>query len=233
MFDDICTVSMDEKMSMIFLPFHRTQMDETLIYANEHSREVNNAVLQYATCSVSIIIDRGGIAKNIQTIHSRNNVFDKICVYFVGGPDDREALALAMRMALNQSVSVTLVHFKPNSTTASSFSSSTSPGAQEKMESERKVDEETIQKFLTENKDRDTTEYMEMEVSDGEEMVGIIRKTVAKFNLVLVGRREGVLKSEMMLGMSEWNEFPELGVFGDMLASTDSDCHVSTLVVQQ
>lgn len=101
------------------------------------------------------------------------------------------------------------------------------------MESERKVDEDNIQKFLAENRDRNTTEYLEMEVSDGEEMVGIIRKTVAKFNLVIVGRREGILKSEMMFGMSEWNEFPELGVFGDMLASMDFDCNISTLVVQQ
>jgi hypothetical protein len=37
----------------------------------------------------------------------------------------------------------------------------------------------------------------------------------------------------MFMGLTEWNEFPELGFLGDVLASSDSQCHVSVLVVQQ
>jgi hypothetical protein len=35
------------------------------------------------------------------------------------------------------------------------------------------------------------------------------------------------------MGLTEWNEFPELGFLGDVLASSDSQCQVSVLVVQQ
>lgn len=41
------------------------------------------------------------------------------------------------------------------------------------------------------------------------------------------------MESVQTMGLSEWCEFPELGVVGDLLASTDLSSRVSALVVQQ
>ncbi|PPR89892.1 hypothetical protein GOBAR_AA30797 [Gossypium barbadense] len=58
-------------------------------------------------------------------------------------------------------------------------------------------------------------------------------KTVADdYDLIIVSRRYGV-ESIQSMGLSEWSEFPELGIVRDLFASTDIDSRVSVLVVQQ
>ena len=64
-------------------------------------------------------------------------------------------------------------------------------------------------------------------------MVGIIRKSSPASDLLIVGRRADGPKSPLTVGISDWSEHLELGVLGDLLTSTDFECHVSTLVVQQ
>jgi hypothetical protein len=74
--------------------------------------------------------------------------------------------------------------------------------------------------------------YMEEMVSDGPETAMRLREIVDEYDLFIVGRRYNV-ESPLTIGFDEWSEFPELGVMGDMLASTDFNGRCSVLVVQQ
>ena len=64
------------------------------------------------------------------------------------------------------------------------------------------------------------------------EMVNIIRSLEGCYDLILVGRRHES-ESPLYSGLTDWNEYPELGFLADMLVSSDSSFHGSVLVVQQ
>ncbi|TQD78800.1 hypothetical protein C1H46_035644 [Malus baccata] len=74
--------------------------------------------------------------------------------------------------------------------------------------------------------------YKEERVKDSVDMINVIRSMQNFYDLIVVGRRHDC-DSPLFMGLKEWNEFPELGFIGDMLASSDSNCEVSVLVVQQ
>ncbi|KAK8958638.1 Cation/H(+) antiporter 4 [Platanthera guangdongensis] len=74
--------------------------------------------------------------------------------------------------------------------------------------------------------------YKEEVVRDAEEIIEVIREVSGGFTLLLVGRGGGK-EMPLMSGLSAWSEYPQLGIIGDLLASTDFGSRVSTLVVQQ
>nr|DAD32611.1 TPA_asm: hypothetical protein HUJ06_011462 [Nelumbo nucifera] len=73
--------------------------------------------------------------------------------------------------------------------------------------------------------------FREEVVEDEEQMVKIIRSIHTSSDLILVGRRH-TMESQIMAGIGEWSEYPELGVIGDILASSDTDGQFSVLVLQ-
>lgn len=74
--------------------------------------------------------------------------------------------------------------------------------------------------------------YRDEVVNNGEGTVRVIKEISARFSLLLVGRGDGE-ETAVTLGLSSWRVFAELGIIGDLLASTDFGGRVSTLVVQQ
>lgn len=73
---------------------------------------------------------------------------------------------------------------------------------------------------------------MEKYVEDGAQMVAELSSMVGSYSLFIVGKgREG--PSPLTVGMSDWAECPELGVIGDLLASSDFMLDGSVLVLQQ
>ncbi|KAF6176546.1 hypothetical protein GIB67_017168 [Kingdonia uniflora] len=111
MHEDICSLAEDERVTFIILPFHKQQaVDGGMEATNPVLRNINQNVLANAPCSVGILIDRGlgGLTKVAVSQISRN-----IAVLFFGGPDDREALSYALRMARHPGVSLTIFRFLP------------------------------------------------------------------------------------------------------------------------
>ncbi|KAL0363556.1 UNVERIFIED_CONTAM: Cation/H(+) antiporter 15 [Sesamum calycinum] len=99
--EDICTFAKDRRPALIIIPFHKQQtLEGEMEDINPSIRSVNEGVLANAPCSVGILIDRG-LAESHD--HASN-----IAVLFFGGPDDREALAYAWRMADNPDVRLTV-----------------------------------------------------------------------------------------------------------------------------
>lgn len=77
--------------------------------------------------------------------------------------------------------------------------------------------------------------YTEKYVSNGAETVQTLRDIgeTMDYSLYIVGKGSGRGRSVMTTGMSDWEECPELGKLGDLLASSDFDLKSSVLIIQQ
>ncbi|THU58113.1 hypothetical protein C4D60_Mb03t10760 [Musa balbisiana] len=212
MHDDICSLALDKKVTLVILPFHKSALaNGSISFVSPSVQAVNVNVLQYAPCSIGILVDNG--------FPGRWSVLHRVAVYFLGGADDREALACAMRMAKNAAVGLTVVRFL-------------APMELREEGQEERMDDKMLEHFQHQKVDGKRVVYKEQVVKDGEETVALIRETSPEFSLLIVGRREGK-ESPLTSGMSIWREYPELGVIGDLLASTNFGGRVSTLVLQQ
>ncbi|XP_077231312.1 cation/H(+) antiporter 15-like isoform X2 [Tasmannia lanceolata] len=219
MHEDICKLALDRKVSLIINPFHKQltingQMDAT----NLALQTVNPNILDKAPCSVGILVDRGRLSR-VPFWAGPGQFSYKIAIIFLGGPDDREALAYASRMAQHPEVSLTVVRFL----------------MEEEVEDPKRgwqADNYSVGEFRVKSTRNYGMIYRENVVRDGEEMVSLLRSMGGSYDLVMTGRKQ---ESKLVLEVfSDWSECPELGVTGDFLASPDfMDGMVSVLVVQQ
>ncbi|RZC48396.1 hypothetical protein C5167_041346 [Papaver somniferum] len=108
MHDDICTLGLDKRTSLIIIPFHHQPAIHTKYQSSNAIRRVNTNVLNKAPCSVGILIDKGATGgKSCNATCPPSNV----TVIFLGGPDDREALAYGARMGDDISLKFTVIRF--------------------------------------------------------------------------------------------------------------------------
>ncbi|KAJ8498720.1 hypothetical protein OPV22_009272 [Ensete ventricosum] len=106
MHDDVCSLALDKKVTLVILPFHKNvKADGSIIFVNPAVQSVNVNVLRYTPCSVAILVDHG--------ISDCGKLLQHVAVYFLGGADDREALAYGSRMAKRAAIRLTVVRFLP------------------------------------------------------------------------------------------------------------------------
>ncbi|WVZ87956.1 hypothetical protein U9M48_034529 [Paspalum notatum var. saurae] len=223
MHHDVCALAHGRKANLILLPFHKSS-DGARSTANNAVRSINRAVLRHAPCSVAILVDHG-LASGSACATAANSLLQRAALYFLGGPDDREALAYAARMPEAGGMALTVVRFKLRNWVGM--------GGRDEAR-----DEEVLEGFWTRHRDNERVVYVEKTVEDAEGTASVVRSMSEKFDLLIVGRRGGDdadLEGSAALtsGLSEWSEFPELGVLGDMLASAEFASKVSILVIQQ
>uniref|UniRef100_A0A0D9XNB8 Uncharacterized protein n=1 Tax=Leersia perrieri TaxID=77586 RepID=A0A0D9XNB8_9ORYZ len=226
MHHDVCLLAHSRKANLILLPFHKSSSDGARIgTANNAIRAINRSVLQYAPCSVAILVDHG-LATGSACATASNSTLQRVALYFLGGADDREALAYVARMAEGGGVTVTVVRLKLRNWVGM--------GGRDEVRDEE-VLHEFWQRYSSSHEDNGVA-YVEKTVEDGEGTASVVRAMSDKFDLLVVGRRGGnddVEGSALTSGLSEWSECPELGVLGDLLASAEFASKVSILVVQQ
>ncbi|XP_006293415.2 cation/H(+) antiporter 8 [Capsella rubella] len=220
--DDICWLALDKAVSLIILPFHRTwSLDRTSIVSDvEMIRFLNFNVLKQAPCSVGILVERHLVSKKQD---EEQNL--KVCVIFVGGKDDREALAFAKRMARQENVTLTVLRLLA------------SGKSREATGWDQMLDTVELRELMKRNDSRmeieeSSTIYLEQEILDGADTSMLLRSMAFDYDLFVVGKTCGE-KHEAISGIEDWCEFEELGVLGDFLASPDFPSKTSVLVVQQ
>ncbi|XP_010557361.1 PREDICTED: cation/H(+) antiporter 6A-like isoform X2 [Tarenaya hassleriana] len=221
MHEDICWLALTKSLSLILLPFHRTwSVDRSTIVSDDDTmRNVNRNILRRAPCSVGILVYRKPIW-NPQT----TDAHCKVCLIFVGGKDDMEALALTNRMRrMNREISLTFLRFIPKTSLLES------KGSMQDLMDRKEIMETNIDGSKV-GKDHPVT-YVDREVSDGSETSVILCSMAHDYDLLIVGRSSGG-DSVVTRGISEWTEFEELGPIGDLLASKDFPTRASVLVVQ-
>ncbi|XP_047939188.1 cation/H(+) antiporter 15-like [Salvia hispanica] len=219
--EDICHVAEDKHVALIIIPFHKQiTVDGGMETTIPALRTINLNVLTNAPCSIGILVDRGLTGSTRLAV---NQVGHHIAVLFIGGPDDREALAYAWRMSEHPGIKLTVVRFLPGEA---------GQEEEEDREKEKEMDAEIISEIRARASGVASVIYKEKFVNNGQETVGAIRSMEAIYDLVIVGRGEGQT-SPLTAGLTDWSECPEMGGIGDLLASKDFVATCSVLVVQQ
>lgn len=220
MHETICRLAQDNLVPLIILPFHENH--QCLVGSSMTSpiRQFNQNVRAFSRCTVGILVDRGLCcwlrSSNFSTI---------VAVFFIGGPDDREALAYASRMADNPNVCITVFRIV--------VWNNNKEGNEEETE-QFKLDESLINEFKLRNLGNDRLNWHDIEVDDCVEVMNVIKNSQGEYDLVMVGRRHSDNMSLRDEEMKDFIQNPELGMIGDVLASSDfCGGMVNVLVMQE
>ncbi|KAI3944547.1 hypothetical protein MKW92_049876 [Papaver armeniacum] len=207
MHNDVCNLIMDKRAALVIIPFHQSV---------EHPiRLVIQNVWQKAPCSVGILFDHINGSRSIMDVCIR---YENVAMIFIGGPDDREALTLSMKMADNPDVNLTVFRF--------TFSGSNG------FHKNTKKDDDVIRDLWFKLMDANNIVYKEEEVTDGADTACKLKAIENTYDFIMVGRRHHN-SSPILSGLDEWCVYKELGVIGDLLATSNSLGKFSVLVVQQ
>ncbi|CAD5162919.1 unnamed protein product [Musa acuminata subsp. malaccensis] len=215
MHQDICSLAMEKKVPFIIVPYPRKDSGGSR-EVDQAARSIIPQVLSQAPCSVGVLIHQTLTSSRPLALEHFNYC---VRVLFWGGNDDREALAYTARLARHAGVRIFVSRFMPQ--------------VHRKEEKEMTWDDMIFKEFTRANADNERVAVEEIAVNDVNQMISTIRSIEMECDLVIVGRRQcsGSLLDE---ALSEWTESPELGVVGDMLASSDfANYSFSVLVVQQ
>ncbi|XP_050211964.1 cation/H(+) antiporter 15-like [Mercurialis annua] len=209
----LCNLGEDKKLNIIIVPFMCDDIEANIIVPYSLVREFNTQLQVNSPCTVAILVDRGLNRRRINLGKFSYNVL----VIFIGGDDDREALQVATRMSGNPDVSITLMRIYLKN--------------EEIYEIEDKLDESLIKEFKEKNEKNKNVVLREAIVSNSTDLINLIGSLDGNYEIIIVGKKQ--IKLNLMKEMQDWIDYPELGVIGDMIASSNShDCKMSVLVVQ-
>ncbi|KAE8715879.1 GYF domain-containing-like protein isoform 1 [Hibiscus syriacus] len=219
MHDDVCEIALEKGTSLVIIPFYKKFHVGGAVYLSKMSLKIaNQNVLNQAPCSVAILVDRG----TLKTLHAIWPCWSssEVAVVFLGGADDREALALGARMNLCQNINLALVRIRYDG------------NFPDKTVEEIRLDNESLAQFQTNISGNNCTKYIEEVVNNETTTSKFLHTLDNHYDMVVVGRRH-YNASPLLSGLTEWNENSELGAIGDMLASSDFLGNTTILVVQQ
>ncbi|MBA0662819.1 hypothetical protein Goklo_006888 [Gossypium klotzschianum] len=215
MHDDICRIAIDKRANILILPFHKKWAISGKIESTSSPiQNLNIHVLNKAPCSVGILIDRG-ILTGFTSVRTSQLKFH-VAVLFLSGSDDLEALAYSFRMGKHERVHLTIIRLLVSG---------------DENSKDIKFDNNVIHEYRQANKENDRITYEERVLTDGLCLSSYMSSNLEHYNLILVGKTHQ--DSPLLQGLGEWNECPELGVMGDMLASPYLKTKASVLVIQQ
>ncbi|XP_042500727.1 cation/H(+) antiporter 15-like isoform X2 [Macadamia integrifolia] len=211
MHDDVCTLALEKSTSLIIIPFHKLRSCaydplESSSSSGTGIRTMNINVLDNSPCSVAILIE-GGLWSSSK-VKLGNWTSCRVLVLFLGGADDREALAYGARMCGHPNINLTVVRLVANSPTNIGTSK------------ERKYDEYAVNEFKHNMVVNKQIRYIEEMVMDGSNTISVIRSIESDYQLIVVGRRHDE-RLPVISGLTEWIEHNELGTIGDILASSE------------
>ncbi|KAK7405448.1 hypothetical protein VNO78_06750 [Psophocarpus tetragonolobus] len=239
LYEDVCNEAEDLQVSIVILPFHKHQrIDGKLESGKEGIRITNQKVLRHAPCSVGVIVERGLARVPGFSQLLASEAIQNVATLFFGGPDDREAIAWSLRISGSPRVNLTIIRFLLSS---SSQNEQIESGESDDKEILMSLSgEETVNEidntFMVDFYNRYVTSgqigYVEKFVKDGAQTVDSLKQIGDMYSLFIVGKG-GRGQSSLTIGMSDWEECPELGTVGDVLASSDFEIHGSVLIVQQ
>lgn len=232
MHEAVCNLAQEKLVSFIILPFHENDQSRGSLMTTT-IRDLNRNFLIYVPCTVGILVDRYS-QLNIGNTTGGGSMFH-VAVFFLGGPDDREALALASRMADRPNAMVSLFYFVvvKGDLVRDEKSSDKSPDddSDDDMfsryeremgeEEERKWNESVIDELKAKSLGNENILCEEVVVEDGIKVLEEIRRLEGNYDLVMVGQKHN-MKGFDDKGMCNLMENVEtLGIVGDMLASTE------------
>ncbi|GMI69706.1 cation/hydrogen exchanger 15, CATION/H+ EXCHANGER 15 [Hibiscus trionum] len=237
MHEDVNNFALDKFTNIILIPFHKRPdtaggwTDEKI----EH-KLVNQNLLATSPCSIGLLVDRGLTSFPESQKGAREC---RVAMLFIGGPDDREALAYAWRMAGTPHLILTLVRFVPGKDISQLIENVEEEDDEAEIftviferEKQKQFDDDYINEFRFRTMHDQSIAYIEKQVNSGDQIVSAINSAYSDFDLYVVGRGHG-RASPLTTGLSNWSDSPELGPLGETLVSPDLESPSSVLVVQQ
>ncbi|XP_021738798.1 cation/H(+) antiporter 28-like [Chenopodium quinoa] len=226
MHQEICNLAEDSIISLIILPFHNgLPNDGKTNDSHVGFRYVNRKVLRNAPCSIAILVDRGFGATS-QISKSRRSTLNTI-VIFIGGKDDREALAYAGRTAYHPGVKLTVMRLLVDIDAESNNTRRTN-----QLLEEMELDDECFANFYERHIAGGKVSYLEKHLINSAQAYTILRSLDGQYELFIVGRA-GRVNSMLTMGMNDWEQCPELGPLGDILSCPNFSITASVLIIQQ
>ncbi|XVE76737.1 hypothetical protein DITRI_Ditri13aG0005400 [Diplodiscus trichospermus] len=225
---DVGVLADDLMVSLILLPFHkRLTADRKLDAGHPGFRYVNRKLLRNAPCSIGILVDKGfGFTEKI----SRSSVCN-VAIIFIGGKDDREALAYARRVAWHPGVKLTVIRFLVDKNSENAPRRVNNRASIAEQEEEMKLDDECFAQFYERYVAGGKVAYMEEHLANSSETYTNLRSLEGQYSLIIVGRG-GRVNTILTLGLNDWQQCPELGPVGDVLSGSLA-CDTSILIIQQ
>ncbi|KAJ1417723.1 Sodium/solute symporter superfamily [Sesbania bispinosa] len=229
MHEAICNLAEDKSVHFLIIPFHENDQSFGSDIGTS-IRNLNSSFQATASCTVGILVDRYS-----ELSMSTSKLCFHVGIFFLGGPDDREALALIIRMMDRTNMKVTLFKFVMNNNNSSVAIDKILKGNEEEEENfETTLDESLIDEFKAKKINKDDVIFHEILVDDCIQVLEAIRGLESNdYDLVMVGKRHnmGDLTDEEMSNFMD--NAKQLGIFGDMLASTEfCNGRASVLVMQ-
>ena len=230
---DIYNLAEEKQASLVLLPFHKHSSAEGgLEITNTAFSEINQNVMKDAPCSVGIFVDRGLGSLLMTNLH--------VLMLFIGGPDDREALAIAWRMSKHSRIQLTVVRILLFGEAAEVDKRSGHNEGQGLLstvldkDKQKELDEEYVSSFrLMAVNNEDSINYAEKEVHCGDDIPRVLNELDQRgYDLYILGQGKG-RNSMVLSNLLNWTDCPELGVIGDIVASNSFGSCSSVLVVQQ
>ncbi|KAF3617840.1 putative cation/H(+) antiporter 14-like [Capsicum annuum] len=221
MHNDVCSLALEKRTTLIIVPFHKHWMCEKRIETSYAYRHLNKNVLEKSPCSVGILIDR--CTKKSRYAITVPSLY-RVVVLFFGGADDREALSYAERMSKHPSVKMTFIRF-----TRSGNAFENVVGGSERS---KVLDSQILNEFNLQYLHSEQVSYQEAEVKRGADVLEVIKSLGRFYDLVMVGKRH--VDSPILLQLTKrTDEDGELGIVGGILVASDFESETSVLVVQQ
>ncbi|KAJ7952618.1 Cation/H(+) antiporter like [Quillaja saponaria] len=246
LFEDVCNIAEDLRVSTILLPFHKHQrIDGKMESGKEGIRTTNQKVLRHAPCSVGIVVGRGfaGVPGFSQLIGTGG--IQNVATLFFGGPDDREAIAWSIRIAKHHRVNLTIIRFLSASSLQNNQTEDSHEQETEVLMALSSLDQtmnEIDNTFMVDFYNRREVElryvasgqigYVEKYVCNGVQTVAALKEIGDLYSLFMVGKG-GRGNCPLTISLSDWEECPELGTVGDVLASPEFNITGSVVVIQQ
>ncbi|KAL5076688.1 hypothetical protein RYX36_015672 [Vicia faba] len=219
MHDAVVNLAQDKLAALIIVPFHENDHIDLTGHISTSIRKLNTRFQAHVPCTLGILVDRYS-RLGVRNDHTRS--YFHVGVFFIGGADDREALALGIRMSDRENMKVSLFRFiVMNKKECDIKSQSGREIPLSEQEHDEMLDEGLIDEFKSMKFGMGNVSWYEVAVEDGVEVMSAIRGLEGNYDLVMIGKRHniGSLKDEEMGNFIENAQI--LGIFGDMLSSTD------------
>lgn len=219
MHEAICNLAQDKSIPFIMIPFHENGAPGG--HMINYIRNVSSNFQFFAPCTLGILVDRNN--QMGMSLSNSQSLFH-VGIFFMGGPDDREALSLGLRMVgerENMKASLFWFVVKKNNKMLD-----------ENEKQETMLDEGMIDEFKAKSLENDKVVCHEIIVEDGIGVLEALRGMKEDFDLVMVGKRHCMVNFDDVES-SLMENVETLGMFGDMLASAEfCDGMVPVLVTQ-
>ncbi|KAM5546594.1 hypothetical protein ABKV19_002399 [Rosa sericea] len=247
MHEDICNLAEDKNVNLVIIPFHKKSNidDGTLEDSNPSFLGINKNVIENSPCSVCVFVDRGLAACRIFSNYNNDSAGSargvrghKFAMLFLGGTDDREALAYAWRMASHSGIHLTVIRLTlPKTSTVDPTRLDDKDNFLEEMantQRQNQFDDLCIDEFRLKTMNNSAIRLFEEQVSSWEEIHNILRSMEGEYALCIVGKGHGMTLSFKETSMEyDDDDYDELGALGEALVSSRFMSNTSILIIKQ